>query len=578
MANEAACEANPRFVAYALLRQSDVNGSIPNVAFMKWSLPLQALAFVIASPNLISPTLAADTKGAPERDKLSNDALGQPSGVTETDDNDPQNSVKKDLFVGAIRVEGAQNISASQMMNALSPYIGRVLTPADLQDLTQAVSGVARAQGYILASTSIPAQSLKAGVLIAELDTGKIDEVRLEGHQSKTVASMLNRLVGSAPLKNELQRALMLTDDLPGVSIGKVRFLREAGRGILIVPVSEARDAGHVSIDNRGIRSLGPLRVQLTYDLEGLIDDRDSLVLEGIITPAQPSELKVVFARYAYIVDDQGTELSAYGSFGKTAPSGIAQNSDAHGESIVAGIAIVRPIVRTPDVSLWIGANLNHYSITQWWDGARSRRDRLTTLGVNFNGYAPLLSGRLRAGLGISEGIDALGATARGDPLASRAGAGGEFTLINGWANWTGTVSGPLSARLALAGQLSSRPLLATQQIAIGGTIFGRGFDFGERSGDRGLLSSGELRTDIVNADRGIVRWAQLYGFGDAGWVGNLENHFGTGTLYSVGLGIRGDFLQFFSFGLEAAFPLNTVRYDSQNKNPRVSVSLGAAF
>src|SRR3546814_12711554 len=93
---------------------------------------------------------------------------------------------------------------------------------------------VARKHGYLFASSSVPAQTLEAGVLHVRLDEGQIDEVRIEGPRNASVEAMLSPMKGTAPTKSEIERRLMLADDLPGVEIGKVRFVREEERGVQI--------------------------------------------------------------------------------------------------------------------------------------------------------------------------------------------------------------------------------------------------------------------------------------------------------------------------------------------------------
>src|SRR3546814_15592826 len=81
---------------------------------------------------------------------------------------------------------------------------------------------------------------------------------------------MLSPMKGTAPTKSEIERRLMLADDLPGVEIGKVRFVREEERGVLIVPATRNKFAGRANIDNRGTSELGPVRMQLAVDFNGL--------------------------------------------------------------------------------------------------------------------------------------------------------------------------------------------------------------------------------------------------------------------------------------------------------------------
>src|SRR3546814_12193037 len=115
-------------------------------------------------------------------------------------------------------------------------------------------------------SSDLPAQTLEAGVLHVRLDEGQIDEVRIEGPRNASVEAMLSPMKGTAPTKSEIERRLMLADDLPGVEIGKVRFVREEERGLLIVPATRTKFAGRANIDNRGTSELGPVRMQLAVE------------------------------------------------------------------------------------------------------------------------------------------------------------------------------------------------------------------------------------------------------------------------------------------------------------------------
>jgi len=482
------------------------------------------------------------------------------------------------VFVGAIQIDGAKHVSLAELMQAVSPFIGRRLSPAELQDLAKTVSGVARARGYIFAHSSVPAQAIAAGVIRVELDEGRIDEVRLTGTPSDAVKSLLQELVGDAPTRGAVDRQLMLAQDLPGVRLGSARYVREGERGVLVVPVTVDRVRGRATIDNRGLSALGPVRAQLAVDVNGLLGERDVLTVQGLVTPVQPRELRVAFARYAYQLDNEGTELAVYGSYGRTHSGGAWRAYDVNGKSYSTGIGLSRPLLRGRKVSLWLTGGVDYFAIDQWASGNRVRRDRVTTANLSLNGYAPLAGGRVRAGMAVTRGLDILDATEGSDTLASRPGGGDDFTMFGGWANWTGDLVGPLSARLAVTGQLSTAPLLAIEQITIGGPVFGRGYDYSERSGDRGVLGSAELRLRLLDRSGGLVRWIQLYGFGDAATVGNLRNDYGTGSLYSAGAGARLNLSHGLSMSLEAAFPIDEIRYGSGDKAPRISASLGAQF
>ncbi|MDO7841869.1 ShlB/FhaC/HecB family hemolysin secretion/activation protein [Sphingomonas sp. CA1-15] len=487
-------------------------------------------------------------------------------------------AVAPGVMVGAIMIDGGEELSRAELMTAVSSFIGHRLNTASMQDLLAAVSGVARAHGYIFARSSIPAQTISAGVLHVGLDLGRIGEIRGATGKDGEVLSALAPLIGHAPMQAELERRLMLAGDLPGVSIGRVRFVREGTRGILIVPVTRKRVQGLATVDNRGLDALGPVRAQISVDVSQLLMEDDRIGMQVVTTPLEPRELFALYGRYEIHPTASGTEVAFYGSYGRTHSGGRWSAFDPEGESFSAGMSITQPIFRGRRESFWASVQFNHVETDSWWAGALSQRDRITTIGASINGYAPFAGGRLRAGAGVNQGVLALGAMGPNNPLASRFAAGSDFTVFNFWANWVGDIAGPVSARLAVTAQASTNPLPAVQQISIGGPYFGRGYDFSERMGDEGVLGSAELRAKVVDKSSGLVRWTQVYAFADGSHVRSLRNDFGTGDLYSAGAGARLTLAENLGVELEAAFPINSVRYDSGNKSPRVSFSVNKRF
>ena len=139
------------------------------------------------------------------------------------------------------------------------------------------------------------------------------------------------------------------------------------------------------------------------------------------------------------MLSNSGAELALFATYTRThAKAGAA--ADSNGESGNAGFSLTQPLARGRRVSVWLAGELDTFALSQWYAGSLARRDRLTTAAASINGYAPLAGGRLRAGGGLTQGLDVFCATKFGDPLASRLSAGGVFTLFGAWANWTGNI------------------------------------------------------------------------------------------------------------------------------------------
>lgn len=493
-------------------------------------------------------------------------------------ENPPPNVRPNGVFAGAIRVEGGPEIPVAAFAPVISPFVGHRLRSDDLRELLAAVSGVAHAKGYVLAQSAIPQQTLRAGVLRVALDLGRVDEVRLTGARDRAVQRILNKLCGPVVTKRQLERRLLQAGDLPGVSLGDVKYTTVGGVRALVVPVRRKRFDARASIDNRGLSILGPVRAQAGLTVNGVFDSRDALGIDVLTTPDSTRELRAVSLRYARQVGSEGLELGGFASLAHTRPRGAFRIYDERGSSLTWGASATLPVVRSRSVSLWASAEVDHVESRQRALDTLIRRDRFTSLTLSLNGFAPLAGGRLRAGVGVTQGLDAFGATRSTDLLASRLGADPAFSTLNVWANWSGKLAGPLSARLAVAAQAARTPLLAYQQLSIGGPTFGRGYDYSERSGDQGVLGSVEIQDQLTRANHGWIRSLQLFSFADAGVVSDIHASPGAGALYSAGGGVRWRLPHGVAAEVEAAYPLGADRFESHDRSPRISFNVGVAF
>jgi hemolysin activation/secretion protein len=176
-------------------------------------------------------------------------------------------------LASAIIVEGASEIARSRFSDTLVPYIGRDLSGADLKTLSHAVADVARQAGYPFANAWIEPQGMEGGVLRVKLDAGSLSAVRVIGHANALADHLLTTaLVTGRPVRREqLERAILLVGDIPGVSVRESRYVRQDGFGILLVTIAEDRFSGYAQIDNRGSREVGPLRSTLIGNARGVL-------------------------------------------------------------------------------------------------------------------------------------------------------------------------------------------------------------------------------------------------------------------------------------------------------------------
>ena len=487
-----------------------------------------------------------------------------------------QSSDSSSITIGAVSVNSANQISGDILASSYEKFIGQTASQDMLRDLATAISEAARNRGYIFASAQVPSQSVKIGVVEVLLDPGAIDEVRIIGSKNSRLRTILNRLECKAALSHVVERQLLLAGDLPGIKLLNSKYVHEDGKGVLVVTVREDKSKGYIALDNYGPETLGPVRARLNLDLTGLLTDSDVLTTNVISSALQPKELTYINTRFAMTLGNGSTVAGISGAAGRTRSGGNLANFNLTGRNRYASLFSSHALKRSNDFNLWLNAELAYLDVEQSRDGILFQDEQIATAALNFSGNYDLGFGRVYGGVGVTQGLGILGASQRGDPLNSRENGSGEFTKANFWINSILSMGDGFGMRLAGNAQIASRPLLSPHEISIGGPYFGKGYDFSERFGDEGALGLAELRKEF-NDINGWLDWFQLYAFVDGGYVSNIGTGFGEGTLASAGGGLRSQIGKI-DVGIEAAAPLNSNRFESDDRSPSINVQVGLRF
>lgn len=502
---------------------------------------------------------------------------GRPAPV-EVDVPAPSATPTRPVRVGAIALHGLQTLTPADFADILATRVAQTLSPEALSKLADAIAARARERGLVFASAWIGAQQLRNGVLTVEVDEGTIDEIRFDGPDQPAVRAALTPLLGGEPVRiAALERRLLIAGDIDGVRIHSSRFLREGGRGVLLVRLITDRVAGRATLANEGTRPIGPEQLTLQADFAGLLAADDSLSLTWSETPAELGELHYARLRYEKRLNRSGTEITLIASGSLARPGAYLEPLGIRSRSWYVAATVLQPLLRRRNASLWFEGEFGTRNLLQRRNGNQVRDDRVVAARATLYGYADVAGGRLRAGTTLSQGLSIFGATQADDPLASRWDADGTFTTVSGWADWTRDLASDISLRVSMMSQLSTDPLLIGEEIGLGGTGFLRGYDWSERSGDEGVAGLAELRY-ALDRPFGLARRAQLYVFADGGKVTNKDAGFGSGTLASAGGGVRADLTRTFGANLELAMPLSGRRYDTNDGTPKVNFRLLKSF
>ena len=483
----------------------------------------------------------------------------------------------REVVASAIRVTGATRIPAAAFATVVEPYLGRPLAQGDLVRLATDVADVIRRSGYGLATAWVPAQELTAGVLAVQVDEGRIHAVRASGPAAGLVEQRLRAMVGDGPIRTgDLERQLLLIGDMAGMWVGDARLVREGDRNVLTVNTRQDRAQAVVRLDNWGTSAVGPVRLWAEIDVNSVATKGDVLTFGASVTPLQPQEFQFVEARYRVPVGPGGTMVGVGGYIGHTRSEDTVAANDFEGDSNAIELDVIHPVSRSRDTSLWLTGHFELRDSRLDQNGTRVRKDRIASATASAYGYARFAGGRIRARATLVQGLDLFDATRPGDPLASRADADGTFTKLETWADYLRPLGGGFSLELAARSQISDGPLLASEEMGLGGPQFLRAFNYRELSGDEGVAGSAELRFDMNNVSKDIDT-VGLYAFVDGGHVTDHDTLASSGNLASGGIGARVRFGRRWEAGAEFAVPLTDGGRDWDPK-PRLSFAMTARF
>jgi hemolysin activation/secretion protein len=236
------------------------------------------------------------------------------------------------------------------------------------------------------------------------------------------------------------------------------------------------------------------------------------------------------------------------------------------------------PLIRSRSRNFYVNGGFDYVNSDSDFAGVELYEDRarVAFVGIEYD-YFDATGAKTAMTATLRRGLDVLGASDEGDDL-SRLEADPQATVIAFEAYRQQLLTGPHNLDIALAGQYAFDPLLSTEEFALGGERFGRGYDPAEIAGDHGLGLSLEYR-HITVPRSDAIETIQAYGFYDVGRVWNKDSDADSReSLASAGAGIRARFSNNLFAEVELAKPLTRTPGTEDNKSPRLYVQVFANF
>lgn len=477
------------------------------------------------------------------------------------------------VTVSRFQFAGNTLLTEAQLAPAVASFVNRPLSFNDLQNAAAAVAETYRKAGWIV-RVYLPLQEIKDGVVTLQVVEAVFGQVRMEGTAPTRVP--FDRLVpivgaaqphGAALKAQAMDRALLLLDDMPGISTaGSLAPGEQANEVDLVLKVEDEKLInGQVGIDNASARSTGSARLTADLYINSPLRLGDQAVVNLMHTEGSD------YARLAYTVPlgAAGWRVGANASHLRYRLVDDALAAlDASGTSTTSGVEATYPLIRARLKNLYLAINYDNKRFDNRAAATTITDYKIDTFTVGLNGnvldqYGG--GGSNSASLALVHGkVDLDGSpNARADALTTR--TGGSFTKLRYAASRQQVLTEALALYAAFSGQTAGKNLDSAEKFYLGGAYGVRAYPSNEGGGSEGQLFNMELRARLPNN-------VNVTGFYDWGHVKvNHDNAFpgapALGSYSLKGAGLSVAWLASFGLNLKATW----ARRIGDNPNPTLT-------
>ena len=420
----------------------------------------------------------------------------------------------------SIGISGNTLVSTSQIEALLAPWLGRDISLSQLQQSVAQISSLYRDQGW-LAQAVLPDQDVSDGHVAIVVIEGKLGQVIMQMQEARPqLGDILRRRVQSLiqhrmevgqPLQfNEMDWALLVADDLPGVAVaGSLQAGQLPGSSDLLVKV-EATPllAGRLSTDNMGSRSTGIVRLNAQLQVNSPLGTGEQFSLAGSKN-AGSTYVRAAVSVPLGIEAWRGLLLNAevsrmdYRILEAYKPVGAGLRPE--GFSSVYGLRLLAPWVRSANTNLSLDLGLEYRNSVDKSDlevpgtlgVVRRTQVHNRTLGLNFSRMDGLLGGGNNVvSLVSTRGSIALGPDGAASLDSSEAITQGIYEKERLSVSRLQFIDGKHAIFMSASKQWASKNLDASEKLYLGGASGVRAFPNSEMGGSAGVTATVELRRD----------------------------------------------------------------------------------
>jgi hemolysin activation/secretion protein len=439
----------------------------------------------------------------------------------------------KTFVVREFAFEGNTLLSSGQLALALSSCLNKEVDFERLKACAALVTDSYQSAGRI-AKAVLPEQDVLDGKITIRVIESRFGNYIFTGQSAARVSNgqlqkifYSNQKPGELLDMTQLDRALLLADDLPGVGVsGNLEKGSQEGFTDLVLQLAdEPLVSGNVSMDNNGSVSTGANRLNLSLNGNSPLKMGDYLSVMAMASAGT----RFVRVEETMPLGSSGLRVGFNTSYLNYKLVGSQYASlDANGVAQTFGLSASYPLIRSREknLNLNLGMDEKKYLNMAAGNSVSDYGIRTTAFGLDGNVFDELMGGGANYGsLSSVWGYKDLIGSANQASDAQTANTQGSFNKIRYAFSRQQKFNADWSAFFNYSGQTTSRNLDSSESFYLGGSTGVRAYPTNEARGSEGQLVNMEIRTKLPLGFSwvGFYDWGRVLGYPKNNFTGASE-------------------------------------------------------
>jgi hemolysin activation/secretion protein len=508
----------------------------------------------------------------------------------------PNADFSTQITVKNFEVAGSTVFTTAELTKITAPFTNKSIGFAQLLQVANQITELYASKGYInsgafiVGNQTFRAQDSTVKIQVIE---GRVEDIVVTGTQRLNPNYIKSRigLGANSPLKlDQLIESLRILQQDPLIKSISTELAAGKAPNANVVNLKVTENptwrAG-INIANNRTPSVGEIQAQATLSQSNLTGSGDTLA----VSYGRSEASNVYDINYTLPINPQnGTIKLQYSRSNSRVIETPFDQLDINGSSQDLSISYRQPLIQTTSQEFALGLTVNKRATnTGYLASVIGERVGYPSPGADENGNTRITAVRFSqdyttrdtkqvfaARSQLSLGVNAFSPTVAASPPDSN------FVAWRGQAQYVRSLSPNSIAVFKIEGQLADRPLVALEQIGIGGQDTVRGYRQDLLLSDNGLIASAEVRVPIfATADN--RQTIQIVPFLDLGiaWNNSPSPTLPNSTIASGGLSLRYQSGDSFFAKVDYGIPFNTInqsRRTGQEQGLHASVGFSQSF